>query len=472
MKVNLKLNRPQSQFWVSDADPKVKIVAMICGVGTGKSFLSVRKAFHLCSLYPGSVGLLAANTYDQLNDTLIRKLSELFEELDFEEGVDYIMGRMPPKSWKLPSRKFKSYDKVVTFRESRSCLMLRSLDNPKPIRGSEYDFAFLDETRDTTREAFTIVLARMRGTKGNRVIYITTTPAGKNWLYDMVTDPSPMVSLIRGSTFDNEKNLPEDYITSQMQVLSEEEIEQEIYGNFVSFSDLVYTSFNQDINVNDTLVYDPRQELYLGVDFNHNHISWVIGQPNNLGGIDIVDEVYREKPKLNKSALESAAEDFIEKFRVQRGMLTIFGDSSGNNASARTSETDYQILKRIFNPYFKDKMRISIPSRNPSVVDRVNLTNSMLRNALGKVRIQISPRCKNLIRDFEGVVWKSDKREINKSEKYKHLTHATDALGYMLWTNFGSSRIRPSSSSEAPSITSIAADIFGESYQRPEVFND
>jgi hypothetical protein len=80
-----------------------------------------------------------------------------------------------------------------------------------------------------------------------------------------------------------------------------------------------------------------------------------------------------------------------------------------------------------------------VPSANPPVKDRINCVNAVLRNYVGQHRLQIDPRCKQLIKDFEQVCWKADPHgnplaELDKSDPLR--THASDAAGYFLVREF------------------------------------
>jgi hypothetical protein len=65
--------------------------------------------------------------------------------------------------------------------------------------------------------------------------------------------------------------------------------------------------------------------------------------------------------------------------------------------------------------------------------------NARLRNQAGESRLLVHRRCKHLIEDLERVHWKNDAHgngcnEIDKSDPAR--THASDALGYMLASQF------------------------------------
>jgi hypothetical protein len=60
------------------------------------------------------------------------------------------------------------------------------------------------------------------------------------------------------------------------------------------------------------------------------------------------------------------------------------------------------------------------------------MVNTKLRNALGEVKLFISPRCRELIRDLTEVSYKADSVEIDKDRDPRR-THLSDALGYLIY---------------------------------------
>jgi hypothetical protein len=59
----------------------------------------------------------------------------------------------------------------------------------------------------------------------------------------------------------------------------------------------------------------------------------------------------------------------------------------------------------------------------------------LLTNALGEVQLEIDPRCRELIKDLEEVMFKPDSGVIDKVRDPRR-THASDALGYVIWELF------------------------------------
>lgn len=84
---------------------------------------------------------------------------------------------------------------------------------------------------------------------------------------------------------------------------------------------------------------------------------------------------------------------------------------------------------------FRD-VRLRVPQGNPAVLNRVQKVSALLTNVLGEVRLEIDPRCKDLVKDFEEVMFKPDSGIVDKARDPRR-THASDALGYAIWELYG-----------------------------------
>ena len=76
---------------------------------------------------------------------------------------------------------------------------------------------------------------------------------------------------------------------------------------------------------------------------------------------------------------------------------------------------------------------------NPRIRDRVNAVNGMLCNADGVRRLLHHPRCKELAKDFQQVVYQVDSHgstipALDKSDPKR--SHVSDALSYLIWAEF------------------------------------
>ncbi|MEH2773507.1 terminase large subunit domain-containing protein, partial [Klebsiella pneumoniae] len=120
------------------------------------------------------------------------------------------------------------------------------------------------------------IIARMRykvpGLRNG--IDVTTTPEGFKFVYQQfakaVRDKpslSTLYGLVQASTFDNEKNLPPDYIPSLMESYPPELIKAYLRGQFTNLtSGTIYHQFDRKLN-NCSEEEQPGEPLYIGMDF-------------------------------------------------------------------------------------------------------------------------------------------------------------------------------------------------------------
>jgi hypothetical protein len=90
------------------------------------------------------------------------------------------------------------------------------------------------------------------------------------------------------------------------------------------------------------------------------------------------------------------------------------------------------MIRQYFLAHSGMKLQYHVPRANPSVRERINLTNAKLRSAAGDVWLLVDPKCKELIKDLEQVTYKADSNVIDK-DRDRMRTHLSDALGYLLW---------------------------------------
>jgi hypothetical protein len=144
----------------------------------------------------------------------------------------------------------------------------------------------------------------------------------------------------------------------------------------------------------------------------------------------VLDEI-----SLKLGTTQEACEEFLNRYALNANNLRIFGDATGHRRQT-TGCSDYDTLKRALVRGGARKFTDSVPAANPGVLNRINKVNGVLTNAIGEVRLEIDPRCKELIRDLEEVSFKPDTGVLDK-EKDPLRTHMSDALGYMIWALYG-----------------------------------
>ncbi len=383
-------------------------------VGSGKSaalgFEAIRQAF----INYGRQGMLGAPTLAMLRDatlaTLIQSLNE--QDVDFE---------------------LRKSDGELTICSPESTILLRSLEEPERLRGTNLAWFGIDELSYTREEGWLRLEARLRDPKASRLCgFAVWTPQGHDWIYKrFVFKPVSGYECVRAKPFENRyllKKTP-DYYDRLEASYDPKFYRQEALGEYLnSRADRVYHCFERAVHVL-RHPYDPGKPLLWALDFNVSPMSSVVLQWRDTR-LAVIDEIV-----LERATTEEACMEFENRYGGHAGLIEIFGDASGRNMHTSGSN-DYTLLQNyLFRAGFRS-VRLRVPASNPAVLSRVRKVNALLTNAAGEVRLEIDPRCKELIHDFEQVMFKADSGVVDKARDPKR-THASDALGYAIWHLFG-----------------------------------
>ncbi len=366
--INPRLNVPQSEFL---ALPH-KYRAMVCGFGTGKTWGgSAAIAKHVWE-WPRINSGYFAPTFPHIRDIFYPTI----EEVAFDWGL------------RVEIREGNKEVHYYSGKRYRSTTICRSMDNPGNIVGFKIGHALLDEfdllALQKALLAWRKVQARMRyNVSGLRNgIDIATTPEGFKATYQLfvkaVRDNPKLASsygLVHGSTYQNEKNLPDDYIQSLLDSYPPQLISAYLRGQFVNLnSGSVYPNFDRKLNHTSEQIKE-HEPLHVGMDFNVNRMAAVIhvvrdGKPLALG----------ELTKLpDTPAMINALQE-----RYKGHHITVYPDASGNSRkTVNSTETDHTLLRAA-------KFTLLTNPANPAIRDRVMSMNAMFCNAAGDRRYKVN----------------------------------------------------------------------------------
>ncbi len=383
-------------------------------VGSGKSaalcFECIRQAY----VNTGRQGLLAAPTYSMLRDAT---LTGLFGMLDGQD-VDFEM---------------RKSDGELELTGAETTILLRSLEEPERLRGTNLAWFGVDELSYTKEEGWLRLEARLRDPKAERLCgFGVWTPQGHDWIYKrFLKTPIGGYGCVLAKPFENKHLLERtpDYYERLENSYDPRFYKQEVLGEYLnSRADRVYHCFNRALHVAQHK-YDPRKILFWALDFNVSPMSSILAQ--DVGGkLAVIDEIV-----LDRATTDEACQEFENRYRGHVAGLEIFGDASGRNMHT-TGTSDYTMLQSfLYRAGFRN-VKIRVPSKNPPVLSRIQRVNGYLTNSLGEIRIEIDPRCRELVKDFEEVLFKPDSGVIDKTRDLRR-THASDALGYLVWEMYG-----------------------------------
>jgi phage terminase large subunit len=360
---------------------KRKFVAFVAGLGSGKTTAGAIRSILWAQR---GDGMIIAPTYPMLRDATQHTF---FGVLD-AAGIPYLFNKADNEA------------RVFGHR-----ILFRSADHPDRLRGPNMMWAWLDEAAMMRLSVWHVVLGRLR--VGETSAWVTTTPAGFNWLHELCTGEEPTFELIHSSTRDN-THLPPDYIESMAAAYTGEFARQEIDGDFVAFEGLVYSNFRRRLHVVD---WDPPEDWYRvrAIDLGYtNPFVCLWGAVDHDGRLLIYDEHYRARHLMGWHA---------KKIREREGRF-----------SWTVADHDAQDVAelRALGIY-------TMPAKKDVTV---GIQRTMARFDVqedGRPRLWIHERCENTISELNTYQWAPGQDgKPDKEEPIKEHDHAMDALRYMV----------------------------------------
>ena len=379
-------------------------------IGSGKSQALCQEAIKLSYINAGRMGLIGAPTYPMLRDATLITL------------FDILHGNSIPYE-------YSKADNVLTMTDSQSRILCRSVDEFDRLRGTNLAWFALDELTYTPEAAWLVLEGRLRDPRAVRLCgFAAWTPKGFDWVYrKFIAEPRPEYDVILASPFENRYLLTQipDFYELLQSSYDPAYFEQEVMGKYLNVqSGLVYHTFNRQDHVK-KLEVSPDLPLLWALDFNVDPMCSIVAQITR-GTVHVLDEIV-----LRHATTAEACQEFLTRYPSHAAGVVVYGDASGN-AQHTTGGSDYQIVREYFKLNFEGLLQYRIPKANPNVRDRMALTNAKLRNANGEIKFFIDGKCKELIKDFEQVCYKAGTNVPDK-EKDRQRTHASDAVGYVLW---------------------------------------
>ncbi len=377
------------------------ISAMIGGYGSGKTIAGSYKAFKNLIKHRGKRGFIG-----NIKSSILKKttLDEFYKRLD-ENNINY-------------TERTKQKRIITDLGE----VSFETYNNYEEIVGENFAWAWLDEL-DVSRYSDKVwekIISRMRGARDIE-LFATTTPEGFSTSYRIFSENSKdrmkNAQYIRADSRQN-PFLPQMYIENMMDLYTKEFLEAYLKGRWVNLNTgKVYKNFTRAKNVAKKIVPRYGNQLFIGMDFNVNPMTSVIGIRAN-GNLYIIDEFYLRNSDTEQMCIEIKQEypDY---------QYIFFPDATGSRrtTSSKMGRTDITILKRFG--------KVRVESSNPPVRDRINVVNFILGKDKEHRRLYIDKSCEKLTKDLEQVSY-DDNGNIDKKTN-PDLTHISDALGYLAW---------------------------------------
>jgi hypothetical protein len=382
--------------------------------------------------------------YELIHNTAIPKARKVLNEAGFDEGRDYRIVRSP-----FPQ---------AVFPIAKQTLHFISGNRPDKIKSVEYAGGVIDEPGVTKRESIDRINERMRGSGGQIAqILEAGTPEGLNHFserYDSDTQKGWDRSLARNhslrrkteageiavrrfrlTTYDNAHHLPPGYIARLLDQYRNAPafVQAYILGFFVALlTGGVYSNYKQQKHKCADVNPDPRLDLDLTWDFNHDPLAWVSLQKvavDDMGRHRIWTAIHEANE--NAGNLDDACVEFAVKHPVDRFYNTnirLFGDSSGHAQSHKTRLSDYRAIRKYLLELGYKRVEICAATSNPLETESAGALNDMFLYD----QLLLCERCGTTQGGLMSCRWKDGTRKIEKKDGERH-THHPDALKYWAW---------------------------------------
>lgn len=306
---------------------------------------------------------------------------------------------------------------------------LKGADKPDTLRGVGLHHLIIDEAQDIKEDTWIKVLRpTLASTQGDALII--GTPKSFNWLYehwllgqreDVYTDKTGKRrrNVWKSWQFPTITSpfIPDEEVEAARADMDEKSFRQEFEASFETMAGRVYHAFDRNVHLGD-LSFNPRLDIWVGMDFNIDPMSAVIMQPQDNGEVHIIDEII-----LPSSNTDEMAQELARRYHRQLKRMVLYPDPAGTQRGHARGESDIDILR---DAGFK---RIKFKRKHPPVADRVNAVNRMLRAADGSVKMRVDRKCRHTIAALEQTIYKEGSRDIDKSGG---LEHPADGLGYCI----------------------------------------
>jgi hypothetical protein len=415
MQASPRLNRPQARFLALNQ----KYRAFVAGFGSGKTFVGSAGLCRHAWEWPKVNSGYFAPTYAQIRDIFYPTIEEVAFDWGFSTDIH------------------ESNHEVSLYagNQYRGTILCRSMEKPGEIVGFKIGKALIDELdvmkKLKAETAWRKIIARMRYKLDGLMngIDVTTTPEGFKFVYAQfvkaVRDKPELATLygmVQASTYENGKNLPDDYIPSLLASYPPQLISAYIRGQFVNLTTgSIYANFDRKLNHTPETIR-PSEALHIGMDFNVMNMTATVNvvRDNRPMTLQELTKV-RDTPNMARMLKER----FVDIDRPHP--VVIYPDASGANTSSKNaSESDLTILR---NAGFQ----VVVDEANPSVKDRINAVDAMTLNAVGERRWLVNTdACPSLTEAQEQQAW--DKH--GEPDKSTGHDHPNDAQGYFLVKRF------------------------------------
>lgn len=295
-----------------------------------------------------------------------------------------------------------------------SIVMFRHGDDINSLKNSNLGGALIIQAEEMTAEQFWFIKGRLRRKEGTRQLRLECNYDGHNYIYDLF-NVKKIGKLILTNTFDNEKNLPAEYIPALMKMPQKIQ-ERHLYGSDADMEGAVFSEFVESRHFIEPFAIPDEWERIIILDHGITNPTGVIFMAISPEDKKYIYDEHYEAGKL----ISYHAEKILER----KGH---FSDSLIDpSCNAKTNSKNGQFFS-VIDEYLEHG--ISFRPADNSVLAGINRVNEEFKAD----RLFAFKNCVNWKNEIDGYKWQKLKHTSDKNEPDKPIKkndHLMDPTRY------------------------------------------
>jgi predicted phage terminase large subunit-like protein len=309
------------------------------GIRSGKTIVLCMVA--VIKALRGRRQLIVSFSYRMLKDVVMHTMTNVVLPMfGLTLGVDYRVA-----------------DKTITLRNGTE-ILLRSGDDPGSIRGLSVADVYIDEAREfKTDEIFLVCLGRISDYPDGQW-YISSSPRGKDWVYDLYESDKDTINLIVQRTVDN-PFITQEYIDELKKRYPSKYAAQELGAEIIEMgAGVIDPEWFTKIDGYKSTIGVRAWDLAVSIKTSADYTAGVLCSMSN--GILYIRDIIRDKfeyPELKKKIISTAKYDGIDVYIgiEEAGQMKGYIDDLKRN----TVELMPYVIKSV--PPWGDKLNRALP---------------------------------------------------------------------------------------------------------------
>ncbi len=401
------------------------------GKGSGKTKAMWMEGFMLSMEYPGNVGLLSRETFDELQEVII----------------DPMLAEIPED---LIANYEKQHHKLLFT--NGSIVYYRPSDEARKRKGLTLGWFGIDELDALDIEMYLQLVGQCR-LPGVRWEHMATTnpTTREHWIYERwVLEQLKGYEVFRFRTRDN-KYLPPGFVETLTIGMPDSWIARYLDGEWGSIStgDRVHPYFSEKIHGNWTLVFNPAIPLMRLWDFGLNGHACIFAQFREPAGLDFLGEVFKKKHSSRQFA------QIVKRYQDEHfpeAACDDVGDIAGKHEEATSGTSPIAEIE--------DELHCHIRTNTVPLKASLDLVNVKLGQIISGIpALRYDKKCRLLVEGMAGgYVWKKARdgsviRDVPAQDQV--FEHLTDPARYGIWDKLQFTRTERKVRAKVPELVPV-----------------